>query len=281
MILVTGGCGFIGSHLVDHLIDHGEDVTIIDSLYTGNHINHRANFIPNRVEDFDFRKMKKPEVIFHLAARARIQPSFLEPLDTYESNSLSTMRVLEFARRHNTKVVLAGSSSVEHNVYANPYSYTKFLQEEHCRLYHRVYGLSIGIARFFNVYGPRQIEDGAYATVIGIFERLKREGKPLTVTGTGEQRRDFTHVSDIVSGLIALSEKSTGEEVFNFGTGKNYSINEVVRMFGGEIEHIPARSGEAWETLADISRSRHVLGYAPRYSLEDYIKDTREINKRC
>jgi UDP-glucose 4-epimerase len=274
MILVTGGAGFIGSNLIDRLIADGEKVVTIDCLVTGNvkNLNLKVDFIQERVEDFDFSKLGKPDVIYHLVSLARIQPSFHEPLETYKANCLSTMTVLDFARKTGTKVVFSGSSSAYHDTFANPYSYSKFISEEHCKLYHRVYGLPIAITRFFNVYGPRQLEDGAYATVIGIFEKQWREGKPLTVTGTGEQRRDFTHVNDIVSGLMALSKTEVGEEIFNLGTGRNYSINEVARMFGDKISYIPARPGEAWVTLADISRSREVLGYEPKNSLADYIK---------
>jgi UDP-glucose 4-epimerase len=287
MILVTGGAGFIGSNLIDRLVEEGgERVVTIDNLITGNvkNISTKADFIHGCVESFDFRRIDmigKPRVIFHLAALARIQPSFHEPLETYKANCLSTMAVLDYARKHGTKVVFAGSSSAYHDVFANPYSYSKFVSEEHCKLYHRVYKLPIAIARFFNVYGPRQLEEGAYATVIGIFEKQWREGKPLTVTGTGEQRRDFTHVSDIVSGLIALSKVEVGEEIFNLGTGRNYSINEVAKMFGTNITYIPARPGEAWVTLADIKRSKDVLGYNPQGNLAEYVRHQTGASSGC
>ncbi len=274
MILVTGGCGFIGSNLVDRLIEMGEEVVVMDNLSTGKaeNLNSQAELIGCNVQDFErFHMLPKFDVIFHLAALARIQPSFHDPKTTYEANALGTWNMLELARYQGCKVVYAGSSSAYHDIHANPYTYTKWIGEEHCKLYNKVYGIPIGIARFFNVYGPRQIEDGAYATVIGVFERQRREGKPLTVTGTGEQRRDFTHVYDIVEGLIGLWKKEAPAQIYNFGTGVNYSINEVAEMFNHPYEHIPKRPGEAWITLADITEAKQDLGYEPTYNLEDYI----------
>jgi len=280
LILVTGAAGFIGSHVVDRLIEMGHDVFGVDNLSTGkdSNINPKVkDFIIADIADAGlYPNIKLPgkhiDAVFHLAALARIQPSFKYPVKTYESNALGTINVLEFARQSKAKVIYPGSSSAYHDIYANPYTYTKFIGEEHCKMYNKVYGLPIGIARFFNVYGPRQIDDGAYATVIGIFEKQKREGTPLTITGNGEQRRDFTHVQDIVSGLIALWLTDHPAQIFNFGTGKNYSINEVADMFGGPTEYIPARPGEAWITLADISQTQECLGYKPRFDLGDYIK---------
>jgi UDP-glucose 4-epimerase len=162
---------------------------------------------------------------------------------------------------------------VYHDKFANPYSFTKQLAEDYGTLYNRVYGVPVAIARFFNVYGPRQLEEGAYATVVGIFERQKRNGENLTVTGDGEKRRDFTHVDDIVSGLIAMSEEDWNAEIFNLGTGTNHSINEVAKMFDHPIEYIPARPGEAQTTLADIHNSKAMLGWRPKKSLKEYVDD--------
>jgi len=279
MILVTGGAGFVGSNLVDSLIEQGYGVVIIDDLSTGkfNNINPKAQFIQHNVQDFEFgrwlRHNHNPEIIFHMAALARIQPSFHNAQETFKSNCSATINVLEYAKNCGAKVIYPGSSSAYHDIYANPYTFTKWAGEEQCKLYNKVYGVSVGIARFFNVYGPRQIEDGAYSTVVGVFEKQKREGKPLTVTGDGEQRRDFTHVQDIVDGLIALSKRDNQAEIFNFGTGKNYSINEVAMLFGGPIQYIPKRPGEALTTLADISEASEKLGYQPKHSLEEYIKN--------
>jgi len=157
-------------------------------------------------------------------------------------------------------------------MYANPYSFSKRLAEHYCMLYSRVYAVPTVIARFFNVYGSRQIEDGAYATVIGVFERQKREGLALTVTGAGEQRRDFTHVDDIVSGLIAMSKNKWEATIFDLGTGINYSINEVAKMFDQPIEYVSKRPGEAEVTLADITQSKKLLRWAPTHSLRAYVE---------
>lgn len=273
--LVTGGAGFIGSHLVDRLIEQGHDVMVWDALTTGKreNLNNKAWFTELYIENLNPDYKYPFDSVFHLAGEARIQPSFVHPLKVHDSNVSATIKVLEFARHNGSpKVVYAGSSSVYHDPYANPYSFTKHVAEEYCTLYNRVYGVPIALARFFNVYGKRQLEEGAYATVIGAFEKQKREGRPLTITGDGEQRRDFTHVSDIVDGLIAMAKCEKNEGIFNLGTGKNYSINEVATLFDCPFEYIPPRPGEARTTLADISVSRDVLGYSPKHDLESYIR---------
>lgn len=277
-VLVTGGAGFIGSNLADALLAQGHEVHVWDNLCTGKEEN-----IPKEAF-FTRRNVSKPylegcedegfKVIYHLAALARIQPSFKDPLGTHDANTTGTQAILEVARANDAKVVYAGSSSFYHDPYANPYTFTKYIGEEYCKMYNKVYGLSVGIGRFFNVYGPRQLGEGAYATVIGIFENQKSEGKPLTITGTGEKRRDFTHVSDIVAGLMAIAEGEWNGEVFNFGTGRNHSINELADLFEPDSKHyLPNRPGEAQTTLADISFSREKLGYEPKVRLEDYVTE--------
>jgi UDP-glucose 4-epimerase len=219
------------------------------------------------------------QLIFHLAALARIQPSFKDPIEYLSVDSLGTAHVLEYARtrpKGKAKVVYAGSSSAFGGPMLNPYAFAKHSGEETCKLYSHVYALPTVIARFFNVYGKRQPTSGEYATIIGIFENLSRLGKPLTITGVGEQRRDFTHVSDIVSGLIALAEETSHGQVFQLGTGRNYSINQVASMFGGEKQYIAARPGEAETTLADISAVTNATGWSPKVTLEEYIEDFKK-----
>jgi len=273
--LVTGGAGFIGSHLTDRLIKDGHEVVVWDSLTTGKReqVHEQARFHEISVESIHpkYHAEDGYEAIFHLAGEARIQPSFEKPDVTHESNVTGTMKILEMARLCGSRVIYAGSSSVYHDQYANPYSFTKLKAEEYCTLYNRLYNVPVAIARFFNVYGPRQLEDGAYATVVGIFERQAREGRSLTVTGTGEQRRDFTHVEDIVNGLLAMSESDWDAEIFNLGTGTNHSINEVAEMFGRPIEYLPKRPGEADNTLADIHHSKAMLGWRPKHNLKEYV----------
>lgn len=277
-ILVTGGLGFVGSHLVDNLAKDN-DVVVIDNLssesssrdYMRDDVTYWIDDIANlnsyryTGEEFD--------VIYHLAALARIQPSFKDPLKYLSIDMMGTAYVCEFARSCNAKLVYAGSSSAYAGPMLNPYAFAKFTGEQCCEMYSKVYGLSTVSARFFNVFGNRQPTSGPYATVVGIFEKQISDDTPLTITGNGEQRRDFTHVHDIVSGLVALSKGDHCGDVYQLGTGTNYSINELAEMFGGEKKYIPARPGEAWETLADISRTVANTGWLPTISLDAYIKD--------
>jgi len=280
--LVTGGAGFIGSNLVDLLVEEGHEVHVWDSFTTGcpENISKKATWTPIDVGTINPKDTQLPaggrgiEVIFHLAAEARIQPSFTYPHKSHLSNTNGTANVLEIARINGCKVIYAASSSFYGGVYKNPYTFTKWLGEEYCKMYHQVFNVPTAIARFFNVYGPRHVAEGSYATVLAIFEKQKKEGLPLTITGNGEQRRDFTHVYDIVSGLRAISAFHPLEaNIFNFGSGKNHSINEVAAMFNSKIEYIPVRAGEAWTTLADIESTCNLLGWEPRMKLENYVAD--------
>jgi UDP-glucose 4-epimerase len=275
--LVTGGAGFIGSNLVDALIEEGHDVTVWDNFSTGSfeNINPSAHFYKMNLESLEPEAiLHKFETIFHLGALARIQPSFKKPAETHDANVTGTIKVLEVAKKCNAKVVYAGSSSFYHDVYANPYTFTKWIGEEYCKLYNKVYDVPVAIARFFNVYGFRHLAEGPYATVVAIFEEQKKNYKTLTVTGDGEQRRDFTNVDDIVSGLIAMSKDNWDGEIFNLGTGRNHSINELANLFEPKsIEYLPKRPGEADVTLADINLTQEKLGWNPEVVLEDYIKD--------
>ena len=271
-VIVTGGAGFIGSHLVDKLIVQNNEVIVIDNFSTGKNLNPCAKYFEINIEDSIEHIFESIDVIFHLAALPRIQPSFKNPVKTYISNSTGTIVALEIARKYNAKFVYAGSSSAYHDTLANPYSYTKWLGEEHCKLYNKIYNVPVAIARFFNCYGPRQIEIGDMATVIGIFERQYREKKPLTITGDGKKRRDFTHVYDIVDGLIAMSKQNWNADIFDLGTGVNYSILEVAKMFKTNIEFIPERLGEANITKANIEKTKTMLNWEPKYNLLDYIK---------
>ena len=191
---------------------------------------------------------------------------------------MGTSHVLEFSRRCSAKLVYAGSSSAFGGPMLNPYAFAKFTGKQLCELYNKVYGMSTVVARFFNVYGTRQPISGPYATVVGVFEGLLKKQMPMTVTGTGEQRRDFTHVSDIVSGFKLLGEGEWNAEVFQLGTGKNYSINELAEMFSDDIKYIPARPGEAWETLADYDEMNLSTGWTPKMDLEEYVNQWKNEN---
>jgi nucleoside-diphosphate-sugar epimerase len=275
--LVTGGCGFVGSNLVDHLKKINYDVVVIDNLSSG-----KREYCRNDVEYWhaDFQDVLSNgvlddagiEVIFHLAAEARIQPSFEDPVYTCKNNSFGTTIVCEFARKNNCRVVYAGSSSFYGGVYLNPYSFAKWQGEEVCRMYSKVYGVSAAIMRFFNVYGPRNPLIGQYTPVVAIFEQQRKSGLPLTVVGDGEQRRDFTHVADICNGLELAGRGTWDSEVFNLGTGTNYSINELADMYDHEKTHIPPRPGESRASLADNSKTKELLGWLPSRDLREYIR---------
>ena len=276
-VLVTGGCGFIGSNLVDYLLDLGHEVTVIDDLSSG-----KVDYCRKKVQYYfeDFKNIllkhefeKKFDVIFHLAAEARIQPSFNNPLYTCYNNAYGTSVVCEYAREHNCKIIYAGSSSFYGGVYLNPYTFAKWQGEEVIKMYSKVYGIKSSIARFFNVYGPRNPEIGQYTPVVAIFEKQFTEKRPLTIIGDGEQKRDFTHVRDICTALVAMSQLNLSGKVLNIGTGVNYSINEIANLFDGEKRYLPARPGEARETLADITETIKTIKWKPTIQLKDYISN--------
>jgi UDP-glucose 4-epimerase len=286
--LVTGGAGFIGTNLIKRLLKEGHEVVSVDNYSAGFRENHQEGCL---YHDYDLSSQHtlgiyvdhgsypswrevEYDVIFHMAALARIQPSLKNPYKTLFNNFVSTLNILELARRNSTRFVYAGSSSLHHGLYGSPYAWSKFSGEELCKLYNNVYDMDTSICRFYNVYGPHQIEDGTYATLLGIFEKQYREGKPLTIVGTGEQRRDFTHVDDIVDGIVRASEEYFKEcEIFELGRGVNFSINEIVDMFGKDYprESLPKREGEYDVTLADYSHAQELLNWKPTRNIEDYI----------
>ena len=276
--LVTGGAGFVGSNLIKRLLNDGYEVVSLDNYSTGVRENEQEGcqyFDVDlcEVEDYSFF-MDKVDVIFHIAALARIQPSLSDPLPHIKNNFVSTLNILEYARIKNIPVVYAGSSSFHHGLYESPYAWSKWSGEELCKLYSSVYDISTSICRFYNVYGPYQLEEGDYSTVLGIFEKQYREGKPLTITADGQQRRDFTHVYDIVDGLVRCSQYDFKAQFFELGSGVNYSINEVADMFGKDYprEYIPERKGEYDRTLCDYSTAELKLGWKPKHNLENYMK---------
>ncbi|MEK7151749.1 MAG: NAD-dependent epimerase/dehydratase family protein [Patescibacteria group bacterium] len=304
-ILVTGGAGFIGSHLVDALIAKDNQVVVLDNLTTGNkaQVNKKAKFV--KVDICNLKKIKPyfrgVEKVFHLAARARIQPSIQNPVPTFESNITGTLNVLLAARDAGVKRIIYSASSSSYGDQAtlplheemtpnfkSPYSLSKYVGEELCKLFTNLYGIETVSLRYFNVYGPRQLLTGAYATVIGIFLKQMRSGKPMTIVGDGNIQRDFTHVSDVVkANILAGQSKKVGKgETINIGTGKNYSINEVAAMVlasgkskspeillaaikDNRAMYIPARPGETRKTLANNSKARNLLGWKPSVSLEE------------
>jgi UDP-glucose 4-epimerase len=291
-VIVMGGAGFIGTNLIKRLLKDGHEVSSVDNYSTGFKKNHQDGCT---YYDYDLASKhtlgiyvdhdtypswrdNKYDLIFHVAALARIQPSLSDPVKAISNNFNSALNVLEWARNNDTPVVFSGSSSFHHGLWGSPYAWSKYAGEQLCELYNKVYDLPTTICRFYNVYGEHQLEDGAYATVIGIFEKQYREGKPLTVTGDGEQRRDFTHIDDIVDGLVRCGfnlltdTKISNGQAYELGRGKNYSINEITEMFGQtEVKYIPARKGEYPFTLADYTKASEELGWKPSLDIKNYI----------
>lgn len=288
-ILVTGGAGFIGTNLIKRLLSEGHRVVSLDNYSTGlkeNEIQQKGvqyfDVDLTQTVNYDFF-MYKPDVIFHLAAIARIQPSFEQPVYTHHSNVTATLNILEWARGLESPVVFAGSSSSNGDKFANPYTLSKSMSEQLVELYNKVYDLPTAICRFYNVYGPHQLTEGKYCTLIGIFETLYKEGRPLTITGDGEQRRDFTHVDDIVDGLIRCGEsiQDVSGELFELGRGKNYSVNEIARAFGENYPavYIDGKKGEMRETLCEDENANELLGWNPSLDVIDFIKENYTLDK--
>lgn len=287
--LVTGGAGFIGSNLGDRLIDEGHEVVVLDNLYTGNinNINSKALFIEGDIRNIkDVEKaMKGCDGVFHTAALARINPSILSPMESHDVNVNGTLNVLWCAKNSKTVkrfVYSASSSSYKGLVNGvqtegdpietkSPYALQKFIGEEYCRLFKELYGLSTVSLRYFNAYGPKMPPTGDYAAVISIFTKQKESGEKLTIFGDGEQRRDFTHVYDVVkANILAMDSNTSG--VYNVGSGENFSINTVANMIGGEKKYLPSRPGEYDFTLANISKIKKDLGWEPKVNFINGIK---------
>ena len=294
--LVTGGAGFIGTNLIKRLLKDGHEVVSIDNYSTGKKENHQKGcsynnfdisddyvpygrlYWPNSIKVMD--EVGYPDVIFHLAALPRIQPSFETPIESFKANVVGTINILEWARKNDVKVIYAGSSSVHGGAYKNPYTFTKWQGDKLCHMYSEIYKVNVNVCRFYNVYGPYELTEGEYCTVVGIFQKQYENHEPLTITWDGEQRRDFTHVDDIVDGLVLTAEGKSWGLTIEFGRGKNYSINEVADMFDipgpdghfyYERKYIDKRPGEVRSTLCDLGLAYSTVGYQPKRNLEDYI----------
>ncbi len=295
-VLVTGGAGFIGSHVVDRLLSGGHKVTVIDNLSTGRWANiehHQANpdltFIEADIADFNAIEghFKGQQVVFHLAALADIVPSIVNPRGYYAANVLGTMHVLEASRLHGVgRFVYTASSSCygipakEHYPTAEtapihteyPYALTKYLGETTAFHWAKVYKLPVVSLRLFNVYGPRARTSGTYGAVFGVFLTQKLNAKPYTVVGDGQQTRDFIYVSDVAEAFVAAGFSAVQGAIFNVGTGKPQSINHLVSLLGGAKVHIPKRPGEPECTWADIRKIQAQLGFTPKVSFEDGVQ---------
>ncbi len=308
-IIVTGGAGFIGSNIVDTLLELGHEVIVIDNESAECHEQFYWNdkAVNHNLDICEYDKIRPlfngVDYVFHLAAEARIQPSLINPLLTVRTNALGTANILQCSREANVKRVIYSSTSssygrkhfstlVEKENWKGytedleedcltPYSISKVNGEKMCKLYSELFGLDTVTLRYFNVYGHREPTKGQYAPVIGLFLRQVNEGKPMTIVGDGEQRRDFTNIEDVVRANIMAMEKeeNLNGEIINIGTGRNYSINELADMVGGMTNtlegfkvYIPERKGESRVTLACIDKARKLLGWEPYVKLEEYFK---------
>lgn len=275
-ILVTGGAGFIGSNLIKKLLEKDHNVDSLDDYSTGSIKNeHRGcNYLIGDIETVN--RLGSYDKIYHLAALSRIQPSFNSPNETYRVNTLGTQQVLELARRTGAKVIYAGSSSRWNDPYQSPYAACKYMGEEVCKMYKKTYGMDIEIARFYNVYGPNEIVEGHMAAVIGIWRNQAAKDQALTIVGDGNQRRDFTHVEDIVDGLYRIGFKDKKhEDAWELGTGINYSILEVYQLFKEKFKcdrwHVDDQPGNYRVTLQQNTDAQDRLGWKPKDRLKDYI----------
>lgn len=274
-ILVTGGAGFVGYSLCKRLSEDGHEVISIDNYSTGKKENEisgvnyiDADILEYRLDDIGV----DVDVVYHLAASARIQPSFINPVLYAKNNVIATFRVCEYCRSNKIPLIFAGSSSHHSGKFKNPYTFTKDLSEETVDLYQRLFNIQASTARFYNVYGPHQLEEGA-ATLIGIWDKARREKKPFDIYGDGSKRRDFTHVDDIIDALILIFEKKSWGNIFELGRGDNYSINEVAQMYGKkEINYYDNRRGEAQDTLCNSDLAKDLLGWEPTKNLINWIK---------
>jgi len=288
--LVTGGAGFVGSNLVDALIERGDEVIILDNLSTGKkeNLNVRAKFVEVDLRNLEDIKsyFTGIDFVFHLAALARVQPSIVDPVTYNDHNVNSTLNVLVAARDAKVKKVVYSASS---SAYGNqtqmplredmtphpisPYALQKYIGEEYCRLFSEVYELPTVCLRYFNVYGERMATNGAYACAIAIFCQQRIKNEPMTIVGDGEQRRDNTYVGDVVRANILASKSDVRDGTpINIGTGKNHSVNEMADMIGGPKTNLPPRI-EPKETLADNSRAKELLGWEPEMELEKWMPE--------
>lgn len=279
-ILVTGGAGFIGTNLIKRLLTDGHNVTSIDDYSTGSKLNHvkGCQYIQGECIATEYLVLGDYDVVYHLAGLSRIQPSFIDPMETFHANVIGTQAICEWARKTNTKMVYAGSSSKHHDPYQSPYATYKYLGEEICKMYKATYKMDIEICRFYNVYGPHEVVEGDWAAVIGIWRRQIEANQNITIVGDGLQRRDFTHVEDIVDGLIRVANSDTKHnDAWELGCGKNHSVLDVASWFiehnpSIEIEHIPDQKGNYRETLRETNDAVELLGWRPEDKLRTYIQ---------
>ncbi len=294
--LVTGGAGFIGTNLIKKLLADGHRAISFDNYAAGkiaDRFQAGAEYIEGDIRDVDALKKACQGVdgIFHLAALPRVLFSMEHPAETHDVNVTGTFNVLLAAREAGVKRVVFSTSSAAYGnqevypvkedgvskVPLSPYALHKLIGEQYCRMFADLYGVETVSACFFNVYGPYFDPEGAYALVIGRFLKLRVEGKPLTVRGDGSMARDYTHVDDVVAGLLLSMTKDTvgHGEVINLGYGKPYSISDLVALIGGPVEYVPELAGEVKLTHADNSKAKRLLGWEPKIALADGVAELK------
>jgi nucleoside-diphosphate-sugar epimerase len=291
LVLVTGGAGFIGSHLVDALVAAGLRVRTIDNFATGRRegVNRAAEIVEADIRDASSiaTAFDGVDTVFHVAAQPRIPLSIAKPVETHMTNVVGTLNVLIAARDHKVRrVVYSGSSSVYGDQATmplvetmtpnplNPYALQKYVSEQYARMFHRLFGMQTLTLRYFGVYGPRMAQEGSYVLAIAAFLKARREGRPLEIYGDGEQTRDFTHVRDVVSAnMLAMDCQIADGRAINIGRGENVSLNRIAAMIGGPTIHHEGRPGDMRDTLADRTEAERVLGWRPRVSIEEGIAE--------
>ena len=281
-ILVTGGAGFIGTNLIKKLIKQNHIVYSLDNYSTGlkeNEIKGCTYYTNDiqKISAYDKRFMDGIDVVFHLAAIARIQPSFERPEDYIDTNFQGTYEVVKYCIKNNIPLIYAGSSSKHSGRFKNPYTFSKDLGEDIIKLYETHYNLKSTITRFYNVYGPYQLTEGGYTTLIGRWLNNIKNGIQCEIYGDGEQRRDFTHVNDIVNALVAIMNGNHYGWDFELGRGKNISVNEVAKMMNITPIYKDNKPGEARHTLNTDNTANQILGWNPQRELLDYLKKTIKI----
>lgn len=294
-LLVTGGAGFIGSNLVDALIEQGFEVHVVDNLSGGKkeNVNKKATLHVKDITVLDEIRplFKGVSHVFHLAALPRVQYSIEHPDLTNKANVEGTLNVLIASRETGVRKVIYSASSSAYGdqktlplkesfpaMPKSPYGLQKYIGELYCRLWSEVYGLPTVSLRYFNVYGPRNNPEGAYALVIAKFLRQRMNGEQMTITGDGKQTRDFTNVKDVVrANILAMKNSKTGKgEVINIGAGSNQSVNKIAKLIGGPVVYVPPRF-EPKNTLADNSLAKKILGWTPKVSIEEGIAELKSL----
>lgn len=280
-ILVTGGAGFVGTNLLKKLKSHSKyKLFSIDNYTTGSKDNeiegveyYDCDIRPhNKFNLVDILNKLKPKVVFHMAAIARIQPSFDDPINYFTTNANGSLLLVDWCSKNDVPLIYAGSSSKHSGRFKNPYTFSKDIGEDIIKLYEEHYHLKSTITRFYNVYGPHQLTEGGYTTLIGRWLNNIKKGKPCEIYGDGEQRRDFTHVDDIIDALIKIMDQEAYGYDFELGRGENHSVNDVAKMFDITPEYKDAKKGEARNTLCDSKLAKKTLGWEPKINLTDYIR---------